>query len=168
MAALTIKFNYVQDYAVLLRKDFIKYVGTILVRKMPKDHVDDIIVRCKRTVSDFSKETNDIRPLLLDLLDNIVTTSLLNGKCEPVNTGWGLVKSGKQVTLPTIDDYGNVAIKSPCFATFCLSFDNQDKIFSIDDIIEILKASIDCFVKHHPENFPLDLDYTEVSFGIHE
>ena len=36
MAALTIKFNYVQDYAVLLREDFIKYVGTILVRKMPK------------------------------------------------------------------------------------------------------------------------------------
>lgn len=34
MAALTIKFNYVQDYAVLLREDFIKYVGTILVRKI--------------------------------------------------------------------------------------------------------------------------------------
>lgn len=38
MAALTIKFNYVQDYAVLLRKDFIKYVGTILVRKVARDH----------------------------------------------------------------------------------------------------------------------------------
>ena len=71
MAALTIKFNYVQDYAVLLRENFIKYVGTILVRKMPKDHVDDIIVRCKRTVSDFSKGTEDICTLLFDLLDNI-------------------------------------------------------------------------------------------------
>ena len=30
MAALTIKFNYVQDYAVLLREDFIKYVDTIV------------------------------------------------------------------------------------------------------------------------------------------
>lgn len=51
MAALTIKFNYVQDYAVLLREDFIKYVGTILVRKMPKDHVDDSLLE-KITLND--------------------------------------------------------------------------------------------------------------------
>lgn len=58
MAALTIKFNYVQDYAVLLREDFIKYVGTILVRKMPKDHVDDSLLEkialndCEFTIID--------------------------------------------------------------------------------------------------------------------
>ena len=167
MVGLTIKFNYVQDYAVIPRKEFIKNVGILLPREMSRNCANEIIVRCKHTDSDSSKETNDIRPLLLDLLDNIVTVSLLNGKCEPVDTGWGLVKNGKQITLTTVDDGGNVAIKSPSFATFYLSFDNQDEIFSIDDIIEILKAGIDCFVKRHPENFPLDLDYTEVSFGIH-
>lgn len=30
MAALTIKFNYVQDYAVLLREDFIKYKDLLM------------------------------------------------------------------------------------------------------------------------------------------
>lgn len=31
MAALTIKFNYVRDYAVLYREDFIKYLGLIIL-----------------------------------------------------------------------------------------------------------------------------------------
>ena len=65
MTALTIKFNYVQDYAVLLREDFIKYVGTILPKTIKRDHINDVIVRCKRTASDPSKQT-DIRPLLFD------------------------------------------------------------------------------------------------------
>lgn len=98
MAALTIKFNYVQDYAVLLREDFIKYVGTILVRKMPKDHVDDIIVRCKRTVSDFSKGTEDIRTLLFDLLDNIATTKLPNGKCKFLTLDMDFMKMRKRLS----------------------------------------------------------------------
>lgn len=34
MAVMTIKFNYVQDYVVLYREDFIKYVGTILPRTL--------------------------------------------------------------------------------------------------------------------------------------
>lgn len=166
MTELTIKFNYVQDYAIIPRKEFIKNVGILLPREMSRDCANEIIARCKHTDSDFSKETNDIRPLLLDLLDNIATTSLLNGKCEPVDTGWGLVKNGRQITLPTVDDYGNIAIKSPCFVKFYLSFNSQDDVFSIDDVIKILKAGIDCFVKHHPKNFPLDLDYVEVSFGV--
>lgn len=48
MAVMTIKFNYVQDYVVLYREDFIKYVGTILPRTMTRDYVNDTIVRCKR------------------------------------------------------------------------------------------------------------------------
>lgn len=166
MTELAIKFNYVEDYAIITRKEFIKNVGILLPGEMSRDCTNNIIVRCKHADSDFVKETNDIRPLLFDLLNSIVTASLLNGKCEPGDTGWGLVKNGKQITLPTINDYGNIAIKSPCFATFYLSFDNQDDVFSIDDIIEILKAGIDCFVKRHPKNFPLDLDYVEVSFGV--
>lgn len=89
MAALTIKFNYVQDYAVLYREDFIKYVGTILPKTIKRDHVNDVIVRCKRTDSDPSKQT-DIRPLLFDLLDNIATTKLPKGKCEFFDSGCGL------------------------------------------------------------------------------
>lgn len=164
MAALTIKFNYVQDYAVLLRKDFIKYVGTILVRKMPKDHVDDIIVRCKRTVSDFSKGTEDIRTLLFDLLDNIATTKLPNGKCKFFNAGYGLYENEKEIVLAIVNDEGNVAVKTPCFVEFLLSFDDQGEDFSIDDVIEMYEADIRDFVKRHPENFPLDIDYVQVSF----
>ena len=167
MAVLTIKFNYVQDYVVLYRADFVKYVGTILPRKMTRDHINDIIVRSKRTVSDFSKETEDIRPLLFDLLDNIATTKLPKGKCEFCNAGWGLYENGKAVALATVNDEGNVAIKSPCFVEFLLSFDNQEEDFSTDNVIEMCKADIMDFVKHHPENFPLDLYYTEVSFSIH-
>lgn len=59
MAALTIKFNYVQDYAVLYREDFIKYVGTILPKTIKRDHVNDVIVRCKRTASDPSNYLTD-------------------------------------------------------------------------------------------------------------
>lgn len=44
MAALTIKFNYVQDYAVLYREDFIKYVGTILPKTIKRDHVNDVML----------------------------------------------------------------------------------------------------------------------------
>lgn len=166
MAVMTIKFNYVQDYVVLYRADFIKYVGTILPRKMTRDHVNDAIVRCGRTVSDFSKETEDIRPLLFDLLDNIATTKLPKGKCEFCNAGWGLYENGKQVVLATVNDEGNVVIESPCFVEFLLSFDNQEEDFSTDNVIEMCKVDIRDFVKHHLENFPLDLDYTEISFGI--
>lgn len=58
MTELTIKFNYVQDYAVLYREDFIKYVGTILPKTIKRDHVNDVIVRCKRTdyADDYDKE----------------------------------------------------------------------------------------------------------------
>lgn len=166
MAVLTIKFNYVQDYVVLYREDFIKYVGTILPRTMTRDYVNDIIVRCKRTVSDPSKQI-DIRPLLFGLLDNIATTKLPNGKCEFCNAGWGLYANGKAVAPAIVNDEGNVAIKSPYFVEFLLSFDNQEEDFSIDDVIEMCKVNIADFVKRHPENFPLDLDYTEISFGVH-
>lgn len=60
MAALTIKFNYIRDYAVLYREDFIKYVGTILPKTIKRDHVNDVIVRCKRTASDPSKQTQHL------------------------------------------------------------------------------------------------------------
>lgn len=166
MTIMTIKFNYVEDYVILFREDFIKYVGTILVRKMPKDHVDDIIVRCKRTVSDFSKGTEDIRTLLFDLLNNIAATKLPNGRCEFGDAGWGLYENGKAIALVSVNDEGNVAIKSPCFVKFFLSFDSQDEDFSIDDVLEMCKADIRPFVKAHQENFPLDNDYVKVSFGI--
>ena len=165
MAVLTIKFNYVRDYVILYRTDFIKYVGTILPRKMARDHVNDAIVRCGRTVSDFSKETENIRPLLFNLLDNIATTKLPKGKCEVCDSGWGLYENGRAIALATVDDEGNVAIKSPCFVEFLLSFNNQEEDFSIDNVIEMCKVDITDFVKRHPENFPLDLYYTEVSFS---
>lgn len=166
MTILTIKFNYVEDYVVLFREDFIKYVGTILPRTMVRDHVNDVIVRCKRTISDCSKETDDIRPLLQDLLDNIATTKLPNGRCEFGDAGWGLYENGKAIALATVNDEGNVAIKSPCFVKFFLSFDSQDEDFSIDDVLEMCKVDIRPFVKAHWENFPLDNDYVKVSFGI--
>lgn len=166
MTILTIKFNYVQDYVVLYREDFIKYVGTILPRTMTRDCVNDTIVRCKRTVSDPSKQTESA-PLLFDLLDNIATTKLPKGRCEVCKSGWGLYENGKAIALATVNDEGNVAIKTPCFVEFLLSFDNQEEDFSTDNIIEMYKVDIMDFVKHHPENFPLDLYYTEVSFGIH-
>lgn len=97
MAALTIKFNYVRDYAVLYREDFIKYVGTILPRTIKRDYVNDVIVRCKRTASDPSKQT-DIRPLLFDLLDNIATTKLPKGKCEFCDSGCGFMQTGKRLS----------------------------------------------------------------------
>lgn len=144
MAVLTIKFNYVQDYVVLYRADFIKYVGTILPRKMTRDYVNDVIVRCGRTVSDPSKQT-DIRPLLFDLLDNIATTKLPKGKCEFCDSGWGLYANGKAIAPAIVNDEGNVAIKSPCFVEFLLSFDNQEEDFSTDNVIEMCKADIaDC------------------------
>ncbi len=164
MTILTIKFNYVQDYVVLYHADFIKYVGTILPRTMTRDYVNDTIVRCKHTASDPSKQT-DIRPLLFDLLDNIATTKLPKGKCEFCDSGWGLYANGRAIAPAVVNDKGNVAIKSPCFVEFLLSFDNQEEDFSIDDVIEMCKVDIKDFVKRHPENFPLDLYYTEVSFS---
>lgn len=163
MAALTIKFNYVEDYVVLFREDFTKYVGTILPRTMTRDYVNDAIVRCKRTVSDPSKQT-DIRPLLFDLLDNIATTKLLNGKCKFFNAGYGLYENEKEIVLAIVNDEGNIAVKTPCFVEFLLSFDDQGEDFSIDDVIEMYEADIRDFVKRHPENFPLDIDYVQVSF----
>lgn len=70
MAALTIKFNYVRDYAVLYREDFIKYVGTILPKTIKRDHVNDVIVRCKRTASDPSKQTDINVDLPTDYADD--------------------------------------------------------------------------------------------------
>lgn len=69
--------------------------------------------------------------------------------------------------LTTVNDEGNIVIRSPYFQKFLLSFDNQDEDFSTDEAIKMCMVDIDDFVKRHPENFPLDLDYTEVSFGIH-
>lgn len=152
MAALRIKFNYVQDYAVLYREDFIKYVGTILPKTIKRDHVNDVIVRCKRTASDPSKQT-DIRPLLFDLLDNIATTKLPKGKCEFCDSGCGLYANGEEIVPVIVNDEGNIAIN------------NQEEDFSIDNVIEMCKVDITDFVKRHPENFPLDLYYTEVSFS---
>ena len=164
MPVMRIKFNYVRDYAVLYREDFIKYVGTILPKTIKRDHVNDVIVRCKRTASDPSKQT-DIRPLLFDLLDNIATTKLPKGKCEFCDSGCGLYANGEEIVPVIVNDEGNVAIKTPCFVEFLLSFDNQEEDFSIDDVIEMCKVDITDFVKRHPENFPLDLYYTEVSFS---
>lgn len=166
MTILTVQFNYVKDYVVLFREDFIKYVGTILPREISRDHINDVIVRCKRTVSDFSKGSDDIRPLLNDLLDNIAVTKLPNGRCDFCDTGWGLYKNGKAVALATVNDEGNIAIKSPGFVKFFLSFDSQDEDFSIDDVLEMCKVDIKAFVNAHQENFPLDNDYVGVSFGI--
>lgn len=69
--------------------------------------------------------------------------------------------------LATVNDEGNIVIRSPYFQKFLLSFNSQEEDFSIEEAIEICKVDIDDFVKRHPENFPLDLDYTQVSFGIH-
>lgn len=164
MAELTIQFNYVRDCVVLPREDFVKYAGTILPRQITRKHADNMIAICRPAVSN---ETKSIRPLLFDLLDNIATTKLLNGRCEFCDGGWGLYKNGKAMVLMTVNDEGNVVIESPCFAKFLLSFDSQEEDFSTDNVIEMCKADIMDFVKRHPENFPLDLDYTEVSFVIH-
>lgn len=78
MTELTIKFNYVQDCVVLLREDFLKYTGMILPKEITKGHADNLIKRCRHT----TLETERIRPLLFDLLDNIATTKLPNGRYE--------------------------------------------------------------------------------------
>lgn len=154
MTELTIKFNYVQDYAVLYREDFIKYVGTILPKTIKRDYVNDVIVRCKRTASDPSKQT-DIRPLLFDLLDNIATTKLPKGKCEFCDSGCGLYANGEEIVPVIVNDEGNIAIKTACFVEFLLSFDNQEEDFSIDNVIEMCKVDITDFVKRHPENLQI-------------
>lgn len=163
MTELTIKFNYVQDCVVLLREDFLKYTGMILPKKITKGHADNLIKRCRHT----TLETERIRPLLFDLLDNIATTKLPNGRYEYCDGGWGICKGEAMFVLATVNDEGNIVIRSPYFQKFLLSFDNQDEDFSIDEAIKMCMVDIDDFVKRHPENFPLDLDYTEVSFGIH-
>lgn len=78
MTELTIKFNYVQDCVVLLREDFLKYTGMILPKEITKGHADNLIKRCRHT----TLETERIRPLLFDLLDNIATTKLPNGRYD--------------------------------------------------------------------------------------
>lgn len=163
MTELTIQFNYVQDCIVLLREDFLKYTGMILPKEITKGHADNLIKRCRHT----TLETERIRPLLFDLLDNIATTKLPNGRYEYCDGGWGICKGEAMFVLATVNDEGNIVIRSPYFQKFLLSFNSQEEDFSIEEAIEICKVDIDDFVKRHPENFPLDLDYTEVSFGIH-
>lgn len=163
MTELTIKFNYVQDCVVLLREDFLKYAGMILPKEITKGHADNLIKRCRHT----TLETERIRPLLFDLLDNIATTKLPNGRYEYCDGGWGICKGEAMFVLATVNDEGNIVIRSPYFQKFLLSFNSQEEDFSIEEAIEICKVDIDDFVKRHPENFPLDLDYTQVSFGIH-
>ena len=163
MTELTIKFNYVQDCVVLLREDFLKYTGMILPKEIRKGHADNLIKRCRHT----TLETERIRPLLFDLLDNIATTKLPNGRYEYCDGGWGICKGEAMFVLATVNDEGNIVIRSPYFQKFLLSFNSQEEDFSIEEAIEICKVDIDDFVKRHPENFPLDLDYTQVSFGIH-
>lgn len=163
MTELTIKFNYVQDCVVLLREDFLKYTGMILPKEITKGHADNLIKRCGHT----TLETERIRPLLFDLLDNIATTKLPNGRYEYCDGGWGICKGEAMFVLATVNDEGNIVIRSPCFQKFLLSFNSQEEDFSIEEAIEICKVDIDDFVKRHSENFPLDLDYTQVSFGIH-
>ena len=163
MTELTIKFNYVQDCVVLLREDFLKYTGMILPKEITKGHADNLIKRCRHT----TLETERIRPLLFDLLDNIATTKLPNGRYEYCDGGWGICKGEAMFVLATVNDEGNIVIRSPYFQKFLLSFNSQEEDFSIEEAIEICKVDIDDFVKRHPENFPLDLDYTQVSFGIH-
>lgn len=162
MTELTIKFNYVQDCVVLLREDFLKYTGMILPKEITKGHADNLIKRCRHT----TLETERIRPLLFDLLDNIATTKLPNGRYEYCDGGWGICKGEAMFVLATVNDEGNIVIRSPYFQKFLLSFNSQEEDFSIEEAIEICKVDIDDFVKHHPENFPLDLDYTQVSFGV--
>lgn len=161
MTELTIKFNYVQDCVVLLREDFLKYTGMILPKEITKGHADNLIKRCRHT----TLETERIRPLLFDLLDNIATTKLPNGRYEYCDGGWGICKGEAMFVLATVNDEGNIVIRSPYFQKFLLSFDNQEEDFSIDNVIEMCKVDITDFVKRHPENFPLDLYYTEVSFS---
>lgn len=163
MTELTIKFNYVQDCVVLLREDFLKYTSMILPKEITKGHADNLIKRCRHT----TLETKHIRPLLFDLLDNIATTKLPNGRYEYCDGGWGICKGEAMFVLATVNDEGNIVIRSPYFQKFLLSFNSQEEDFSIEEAIEICKVDIDDFVKRHPENFPLDLDYTQVSFGIH-
>lgn len=162
MTELTIQFNYVQDCVVLLREDFIKHTGMILPKEITRGHAENLIKRCRHT----TLETERIRPLLFNLLDNIVTTKLPNGRYEYCDGGWGICKGEAMFVLADVNDEGNIVIKSPYFQKFLLSFEDQEEDFSIDDVIEMCKVDIADFVKHHPENFPLDLDYTEVSFGI--
>lgn len=160
MTELTIKFNYVQDCVVLLREDFLKYTGMILPKEITKGHADNLIKRCRHT----TLETERIRPLLFDLLDNIATTKLPNGRYEYCDGGWGICKGEAMFVLATVNDEGNIVIRSPYFQKFLLSFNSQEEDFSIEEAIEICKVDIDDFVKRHPENFPLDIDYVQVSF----
>lgn len=88
MTELTIQFNYVQDCVVLLREDFLKYTGMILPKEITKGHADNLIKRCRHTVL----EDERIRPLLFDLLENIATTKLPNGRYEYCDGGWGICK----------------------------------------------------------------------------
>lgn len=90
---------------------------------------------------------------------------LPKGKCEFCDSGCGLYANGEEIVPVIVNDEGNIAIKTACFVEFLLSFDNQEEDFSIDNVIEMCKVDITDFVKRHPENFPLDLYYTEVSFG---
>lgn len=163
MTELTIQFNYVQDCVVLLREDFLKYTCVILPKEITRGHADNLIKRCRHTVL----EDERIRPLLFDLLENIATTKLPNGRYEYCDGGWGICKGDAMFVLTTVNDEGNIVIRSPYFQKFLLSFNSQEEDFSIEEAIEICKVDIDDFVKRHPENFPLDLDYTQVSFGIH-
>ena len=101
------------------------------------------------------------------MLDNIATTKLPNGRYEYCDGGWGICKGEAMFVLATVNDEGNIVIRSPYFQKFLLSFNSQEEDFSIEEAIEICKVDIDDFVKRHSENFPLDLDYTQVSFGIH-
>jgi hypothetical protein len=135
----------------------------ILPKEITKGHADNLIKRCRHT----TLETERIRPLLFDLLDNIATTKLPNGRYEYCDGGWGICKGEAMFVLATVNDEGNIVIRSPYFQKFLLSFNSQEEDFSIEEAIEICKVDIDDFVKRHPENFPLDLDYTQVSFGIH-
>lgn len=164
MTELTIKFNYVQDYVVLLREDILKHTSMILPKEITRGHADNLIKRCRHT----ALETERIRPLLFDLLDNIATTKLPNGRYDYCDGGWGICKGEAMFVLTTVNDEGNVVIRSPYFQKFLLSFDNQEEDFSIEEAIEMCKVDIEDFIKRHPENFPLDLDYTQVSFGIYK
>lgn len=67
-----------QDCVVLLREDFLKYTCVILPKEITRGHADNLIKRCRHTVL----EDERIRPLLFDLLENIATTKLPNGRYE--------------------------------------------------------------------------------------
>lgn len=118
MTELTIQFNYVQDCVVLLREDFLKYTCVILPKEITRGHADNLIKRCRHTVL----EDERIRPLLFDLLENIATTKLPNGRYEYCDGGWGICKGDAMFVLTTVNDEGNIVIRSPYFQKFLLSF----------------------------------------------